>query len=130
MANDFDVQFAVDEAEDWLDADSAPPMLGCGTSTEFECEASADLMTFTYSASFTSTNIKYAVNVVGRFVQPPGDWLNNPFEYTCGDAVPTEPPSTDDPSTDEPSTDSPPPSAPPVDPGECVAPEIPPCPNR
>ena len=120
-----DVQFAVDTAESWVGSDSAPPMLGCGTSSSFECEASADLMTFTYSSSFTSANIKYAVNVVGRFVQPPGDWLNNPYEYTCGDPVPTEPPSTG-----EPSTDDPPASVPPVDPSDCVAPEIPPCPNR
>lgn len=28
--------------------------------------------------------VKYAVNVLGRFVQPPGDWEAQPYQYQCG----------------------------------------------
>ena len=28
--------------------------------------------------------IKYAINVVGRFIQPPTDWTTQPFQTQCG----------------------------------------------
>ena len=43
---------------------------------------------FYCSGSFTSESVAYAVNVIGRTVQPP-NWTEEPFRYTCGDDVPT-----------------------------------------
>ena len=123
------IQFAVDTAENWVDSNSAPPMINCGGDELHECTISSDGMTISYSKDLDSENVKYAVNVVGRFVKPAGDWLNEPYEYTCGDPVPTDPPSTDGP-TDGPTQGTPAPTAPPVEPGDCSVPELPPCPNR
>ena len=126
LGSDDMIQFAVDTAESWQDGTTAPPMLTCGTTDEFDCTVSGDMLTVTYENSFTSTDIKYAVNVIGRFVKPDGDWSNEPYEYTCGDPVPTEPPITG--PTDPPEV-TPAPTGPPVDPGDCAAPEVPACPN-
>ncbi|CAH1789729.1 unnamed protein product, partial [Owenia fusiformis] len=109
------IQFAVAPTSEWS---ASTPMLTCGSTGL--CQLSTDMRTITYSNSFASSDISYAVNVIGRFVQPPGDWQGSPFTYTCGDVVSTNAPVVTDPPTDPPATNGP--TLPPPTVGE-----IPPC---
>lgn len=82
------------------------------------------------------------MNVIGRFVQPPGDWQNQPFEHSCsGDpgsttdtpTVTTDPDvgtTTTDSITTSPGADTTTETPPTIDPSWCTnTPELPPCPN-
>lgn len=42
------------------------------------------MKTLTYCTQMPPGVVKYAVNVIGRFVQPPTNWEAQPYQYQCG----------------------------------------------
>ncbi|XP_013398156.1 uncharacterized protein LOC106164701 [Lingula anatina] len=90
-----DVQFAVATENSW---DGHHPMLSCNANT---CQLSQDKKTVTTRRLLNSaTPVKYAVNVIGTFIQPPRNWHELPFRHECGSS-PTSypvPPTTPSPN--------------------------------
>ena len=73
-----DVQVAFNSIDDWADSH---PMITC---TGSECFMSQDNTVLTYCATVAPGGYAYALNIVGRMIQPPSDWENAPFWVQAG----------------------------------------------
>ncbi len=103
--NDFELVVDLEEPLDSLDQmqvaasgssewGNPSPMLTC---SEELCTANPELTQITYHNTLNGDEtVNYAVNIIGRFVMPPGDWTLEPYEYVCGDDTGTTlpPPTT------------------------------------
>lgn len=83
------IQIAASPSSSW---GFPSPMLSCNL-PGMSCTLSADNRRVTYSNTFTESSIKYAINLIGRAVYPRDDWVNNPYDYSCGDPPATTPPT-------------------------------------
>lgn len=50
------------------------------------CTLQPDMRTLIYCTQFPEGVINHALNVMGRFVQPPTNWEDQPFQHQCGGA--------------------------------------------
>jgi len=72
------VQIAVNTADQWA---QSHPMITC---TPAKCTLQSDRTTLIYCDQLPEGVVNYAVNVMGRFVQPPTNWEDEPFQHQCG----------------------------------------------